>query len=78
MSRGGISEAKKCQHNKAELCKQSKPLVAGIQGPFKGPGSFGIFLSSNMLFLHSRDSFFSFLTPSSAPNIDENSTLIDF
>ena len=37
---GPPSEAESCQCNRAELCERSELFVAGVQGLFKGPGSF--------------------------------------
>ena len=52
------SEAKSCQCSKAELCKQSEPLSAVVQGLLKDPVSFGVFNAQICILPHSRDSFF--------------------
>ena len=37
------SEAESCRRSEAESCEWSEPLLAGVQGPLKGPGSFWVF-----------------------------------
>ena len=48
--------------------------MAGIQSPLKGPGSFWGFNAQICILPHSRDSFLSFLTASSTPKTNKNST----
>ena len=67
---GQASEAENCQRSEAELHECSKPFAAGVQSPFKGPGSFWVFNAQLYILSHSRDSFSLILTASSIPKTD--------
>ena len=57
-SRGApASEAESCRHSEAESREGSEHSAAGVQGPFKGPGSFWVFDAQICILTHSRDSF---------------------
>ena len=57
VKRGPASEAELCQCRKAESCKWSKPLVAGVQGQLKALKAFGFLMLKYAFLPHSRDSF---------------------
>ena len=63
------------QHSKAESCKWSELLAAGVQGLLKRTGRFG-FLMLKYAFSHILQTFFIlFLTASSTLKTDKSSTL---
>ena len=49
--------------------------MAEVQSSLKGPGSFGGFNAQTCILAHSRDSSLLFMTASSTPKTDKNSTL---
>ena len=49
--------------------------MAEVQSSLKGPGSFWGFNAQTCILAHSRDSFLLFMTASSTPKTDKNSTL---
>ena len=70
------SEAKSCQCSKVESHEQSKPFVAGVQGPLRVLEAFE-FLMLKYAFSHILETLFlSFLTASSKPRTDKNSIYI--
>ena len=69
------SEAENCRRSQAESRERSEQSVAGVQGPLKGPGSFG-FLMLKYAFSHILETLFlSFLTSILTPNVDKNRSL---
>ena len=69
------SEAESCRCSEAESCERSEHSAAGVQGPLKGPGSFG-FLMLKYAFSHILETLFLlFLTSILTPKVDKNRAL---